>query len=70
MRANLKIWKIFNRLIIDIKLMSSLSKGQLISEQIYAILNFPKMQRNIVMISALTSKMGQDKKGKAHNHPN
>ena len=29
------------------------AKGQLISEQIYAILNFPKMQRNIARISAL-----------------
>ena len=28
-------------------------KGQLISEQIYAVLNFPKMQRNIARISAL-----------------
>ena len=35
------------------------SKGQLISQQIYAVLNFPKMQRNIARISALASKMGQ-----------
>ena len=41
-------------------------KGQLISEQIYAVLNFPKMQRNI----ALTSKMGQIKKVKAHYYLN
>ena len=41
------------------------SKGQLISEQIYAILNFPKIQRNIARISALASKMGQIKKVKA-----
>ena len=34
------------------------TKGQLIQEQIYAVLNFPKMQRNIVRISALASKMG------------
>ena len=40
-------------------------KGQLISEQIYAVLNFPKMQRNITRISALASKMGQIKKIKA-----
>ena len=40
------------------------TKGQLISEQIYAVLNFPKMQRNIAMISALASKMGQIKKVK------
>ena len=40
-------------------------KGQLISEQIYAVLNLPKMQRNIARISALASKMGQ-KKIKAH----
>ena len=46
------------------------SKGQLISEQIYAVLNFPKMQRNIARISALASKMGQIKKVKAHYHPN
>ena len=45
-------------------------KGQLISEQIYAVLNFPKMQRNIARISALASKMGQIKKVKAHYHPN
>ena len=41
------------------------SKGQLISEQIYAVLNFPKMQRNIARISALAYKMGQIKKIKA-----
>ena len=34
------------------------TKGQLISEQIYAVLNFPKMQRNIAMISSLASKKG------------
>ena len=45
-------------------------KGQLISEQIYAVLNFPKMQRNIARISALASKMVQIKKVKAHYHPN
>ena len=45
-------------------------KGQLISEQIYAALNFPKKQRNIVRISALASNMGQIKKLKAHYHPN
>ena len=45
-------------------------KGQLISEQIYAVLNFQKMQRNIARISALASKMGQIKKVKAHYHPN
>ena len=46
------------------------SKGQLISEQIYDVLNFPKMQQNIARISALASKMGQIKKVKAHYHPN
>ena len=45
-------------------------KGQLISEQIYAVLNFPKMQRNIARISTLASKMSQIKKVKAHYHPN
>ena len=49
---------------------SSVGKGQLISEQIYAVLNFPKMQRNIARISALASKMGQIKKVKAHYRPN
>ena len=44
-------------------------KGQLISEQIYAVLNFPKMQRNIARISALASRMGQIKKLKAQYHP-
>ena len=39
-------------------------KGQLISEQIYAVLNFPNMQQNIVRISALASKLGQIKKSK------
>ena len=38
------------------------TKGQLISEQIYAFLNFPKMQQNIARISAPASKMGQIKK--------
>ena len=47
-----------------------LTKGQLISEQIYGFLNFPKMQRNIAWISALASKMGQIKKVKVHYHPN
>ena len=42
------------------------AKGQLISEQIYAVLNFPKMQQNIARISALASKMGQIKQVKAH----
>ena len=46
------------------------SKGQLISEQIDAVLNFPKMQRNIARITALASKMGQIKEVKAHYHPN
>ena len=45
-------------------------KGQLISEQIKAVLNFPKMHRNIDRISALASKMGQIKKLKALYHPN
>ena len=46
------------------------TKGQLISEQIHALLNFPKMQRNIARISVLASKMVQIKKVKAHYHPN
>jgi hypothetical protein len=41
---------------------SWIAKGQLISEQIYAVLNFPNMQQNISRISALASKMGQIKK--------
>ena len=41
-------------------------KGQLISEQICGVLNFPK----IVRISALASKMGQIRKIKSHYHPN
>ena len=45
-------------------------KGQLISEHIYAVLNFPKMQRNIARISSLASKMGQIKKVEAQYHPN
>ena len=40
------------------------SKGQLISEQIYAVLNFPKMQQNFARISAQASEMGQIKKSK------
>ena len=47
-----------------------IDKGHLISEQIYAVLNFPQMQQNIARISALASKMGQIKKVKAHYHPN
>ena len=43
---------------------SAASKGQLISEQIYAVLSFPKMQQNITRISALASKTGQIKKSK------
>ena len=48
---------------------SLLTKGQLISEQIYGVLNFPKMQRNITRISDIASKMGQSNKVKAHYHP-
>ena len=48
------------------KFFNSLTKGQLISEQIHAALNFPKMQRNIARISALDSKMGQIKKNKGN----
>ena len=45
-------------------------KGQFISEQIKAVLNFPNMQRNIARISALASKMGQIKNIKAISMPN
>ena len=45
-------------------------KGQLISEQICSVLNFPKMQQYIARISALVSKMGQIVKLKAKYHPN
>ena len=45
------------------------SKGQLISEKIDAVLNFPKIHR-IIRISALASNMGQIKKVNAHYHPN
>ena len=47
-------------------LFAFIGKGQLISEQIYAVLNFPKMQRNFARISALASEMGQTKKVKTH----
>ena len=50
--------------------ISTIIKGQLISEQIYGVLNFPKMQRINARISALASKMGQIKKVKTHYHPN
>ena len=46
------------------------TKGQLISEQISAVLNFPKMQQNVTRISALASKMGKIKKVKVQYHPN
>ena len=35
------------------KMYKNPTKGHLISEQIYAVLDFPKMQRNIARISAL-----------------
>ena len=54
----------------DFLISTYLSKGQLISEHIYAALNFPKMQQKIARISALASKMGQIKKVKAQYHPN
>ena len=41
------------------------TKGQLISEQIYVVLNLPNMHRNIARISALAFKMGQITKMKA-----
>ena len=61
--------KPFLKVIIKEITLHGPTKGQLISEQIYAVLNFPKMQRNIARISALASKMGQIKKVKAHYHP-
>ena len=54
--------------ILGQKALKSQLQGQLascpwlISEQIYGVLNFPNMQRNIARISALASKMGQIKK--------
>ena len=60
----------YQRLLCDITTTLIVAKGQLISEQIYAVLNFPKIQRNIDRISALASKMGQIKKAKACYHPN
>ena len=42
-------------------------KGQLMSKQTYAIINFPKIQRNIARIFALASKMGQIKKVRTHH---
>ena len=61
----------FHRLFIQPRsYIHVLTIGQLILEQIHAVLNFPKMQRNIARISALASKMGQIKKVKAHYHPN
>ena len=47
-------------------LVSGQKKGQLISEQILGVLNFPKMQQSIVRISAPASKMGQIKIVSAH----
>ena len=47
-------------------LVSGQKKGQLISEQIWGVLNFPKMQQSIVRISAPASKMGQIKIVSAH----
>ena len=46
------------------------TKGQLTSEQIDAVINFPKMQQNIARISALASKTGQIKKNNAIFHTN
>ena len=46
-----------------------LIKSQLISKQINAALNFPKMQQSITRISAQASKMFKIKKVKAHYHP-
>ena len=40
-------------------------KGQLISEYLFDVLNFPKKQQKIWQISALESKNGQIKKVKA-----
>ena len=53
-----------------VKCKGHICKGQLISEQIYAVLNFPNKQRNIARISALASKIGQIKKVKAYYDPN
>ena len=52
---------------LQYKMITKSTKGQLIWEQIYVVLNFPKMQQNIARISALASKIGQIKKVKAHS---
>ena len=45
-----------------------ISKGQIISEQIYGVLDFPNSYRIIVRISVLATKMCQMIKIKAHYH--
>ena len=45
-----------------------ISKGQIISEQIYGVLDFPNSYRIIVRISVLATKMCQIIKIKAHYH--
>jgi hypothetical protein len=44
------------------------TKGQIISELNCSVLNFPKNNEIIVRISALSTKMGQIRKIKAHYH--
>ena len=45
-----------------------ISEGQIISEQIYGVLDFPNSYRIIVRISVLATKMCQMIKIKAHYH--
>jgi hypothetical protein len=52
----------YQRLLCDITTTLIVAKGQLISEQIYAVLNFPKIQRNNARISTLASKWVKLKK--------
>ena len=46
--------------------MPSLDKGQLISECIFGVLNFPKTQRKIWQISALETKKGSNQQSKGN----
>ena len=50
--------------------ISACFKGQLISEYLFDMLNFPRKQRKIARISTLASKRGQIKKIKAIFIPN
>ena len=60
--VHIKIETILQSLDLSVSWCGMRSKGQIISEQICGVLDFPNVQQNNARISALASKTGQIKK--------